>query len=157
MPGFFWVCSIGANGPDPWFWGREEETKLAVGDLVFRHQRPDAHFFPYTHGRLHGHLDPFLYNRSRSWRAQAQRLRVCSQDRKSRVSPAERSQEGTEGLSIPICPVCSESSEWDLLLLSSCQCPSRPFKAATDQERDEQTGWVQEEVGGWRGDSCISG
>lgn len=65
----------------------------------------------------------------------------------------KKGQRGCPSLSAPF---ALNPLNGGLLLLSSCQCPSRPFKAATDQERDEQTGWVQEEVGGWRGDSCIS-
>lgn len=32
---------------------------------------------------------------------------------------------------------------------------TRSLLRKTDQERDEQTGWIQKEVGGRRGDSCI--
>lgn len=32
---------------------------------------------------------------------------------------------------------------------------TRSWLRKTDRERDEQTGWIQKEVGGRRGDSCI--
>lgn len=66
-----------------------------------------------------------------------------------------------EVCSIPLCSIWPEFSERIFLpllqsvsflaLKSSC---SLLWKA--DQERDERTGWVQEEVGGRGDDSCIS-
>lgn len=59
----------------------EEEAKLVMGGFIFRHQRSDAHFSSYSYRRLPRFPGPCLVGRSRSWRAQEQRLRVYSQDR----------------------------------------------------------------------------
>lgn len=67
------------------------------------------------------------------------------------------SQEGTAGLFHPCLPHLARVllpllQPVSFLALNSSH--SLLWKA--EQERDEQTGWVQEEVGGRGGDSCIS-
>lgn len=66
--------------------------------------------------------------------------------RKGQRAPSLSALFGQNGIPSPLLQSVSF-----LALKNSC---SLPWKA--DQERDEQTGWVQEEVGGRGGDSCIS-
>lgn len=113
----------------PWVLGREEEAKLLMGEFLFRHQRSDAHFSPYNYRRLPSFPGPCLV--SRSWRAQEQRLRVYSQDRKNlgensrEVPVASLWAPGRDRGLHPYLPCLARMESPPLF---SSRCPSWPLK-----------------------------